>query len=105
MYVTMNRIPVTRDHWEAFEARFRNRAGLVDDAPGFIRNMVLRPENPDDPHIVMTFWESRSAFEAWTRSEAFATVHEKAHRPPQDMFRGQGRLECFIAVSDTEATA
>jgi len=101
----MNRIPVSREHQAAFEARFKHRAGLVDKAPGFVRNMILRPENPEDPYIVMTFWESRSAFDAWTKSEAFATAHAKGARPPREMFRGASRLEGFIAVSDTQATA
>jgi len=103
MYVTMNRIPVSGNHQADFEARFRNRARLVDNVPGFIRNMILRPENPEDPHIVMTFWENRAAFEAWTKSDAFAKAHAKGERPPREMFRGASRLEMFVVVSDTQA--
>ncbi len=102
MYITMNRILVNREHWDAFEARFKNRAGLVDQTPGFIRNMILRPENPDDLHIVMTLWENCAAFEAWTQSEAFARAHAKGNRPPADMFRGQSMLETFDVVADTQ---
>jgi Uncharacterized enzyme involved in biosynthesis of extracellular polysaccharides len=62
VFVTMNRIPVRPEYREAFEEAFRQRARLVDQAPGFLRNLVLRPKNPEDPYIVLTFWESEAAF-------------------------------------------
>jgi len=101
MFVTMNRIDVNEDHHEAFAERFRQRAGLVDGEPGFVRNMVLRPENPADPHVVMTFWESREAFVAWTESDSFRQAHAKAGQAPKEMFRGPGKLVMFEAVTDS----
>jgi heme-degrading monooxygenase HmoA len=68
----MNRIPVRPEYHEAFEEAFRQRARLVDQAPGFLRNLVLRPKNPEDPYIVLTFWESEAAFLAWMESPAFS---------------------------------
>jgi len=103
MFVTMNRIFVHEDHWEAFEERFRKRSGLVDQSPGFVRNMILRPENPEDPHIVMTLWESKAAFEAWTQSGSFVRAHAGARNIPEGMFRDKSRLEMFETVLDTEA--
>jgi len=61
VFVTMNRIPVRPEYREAFEEAFRQRARLVDRAPGFLRNLVLRPKNPEDPYIVLTFWENAAA--------------------------------------------
>ena len=45
MITVANRIYVKPEYGEAFEARFRDRAGLVDGMPGFVSNMVLRPVN------------------------------------------------------------
>ncbi len=101
MFVTMNRIPVNQGHWEAFEERFINRAGLIDQSPGFVRNMILRPENPEDPHIVMTLWESKTAFENWTQSESFTKAHAGAKNIPEGMFRDKSRLEMFEAILDS----
>lgn len=102
MFVVMNRIPVNKEFQEDFEARFRERQGLVDQSPGFVRNMVLRPsEESSEYHIVMTLWESREAFLDWTRSEAFARAHEKARETPKAMFRGNNVLEMFEVVSDS----
>ena len=77
MITVANRINVKPEYADAFEQRFAERAGLVDGMPGFISNQVLRPANPDDPYVVLTFWESREAFEAWTRSDAFRASHAK----------------------------
>ena len=43
MIVVTNRIPVAAGHEIDFEDRFRNRAHLIDQAPGFVRNEVHRP--------------------------------------------------------------
>jgi len=104
MFVTMNRFTIDPAHWDDFENRFKQRAGLVDGEPGFIRNAVLRPQdNTADQHIVMTLWESRQAFEAWTHSESFRQAHAKAGQTPKDWFIGPTKLEIFDAVTDSGA--
>ena len=65
MIVVANRIPIAKGYEEKFESRFKERAGLVDDMPGFIRNEVLRPID-SDYYVVQTYWESKEAFEVWT---------------------------------------
>nr|MBA3240426.1 antibiotic biosynthesis monooxygenase [Acidobacteriota bacterium] len=57
MITVANRIYVNREYADAFEQRFRERAGLVDKMPGFISNQVLRPVNEGDPYVVFTTWE------------------------------------------------
>jgi len=102
MFVTMNRFTIDPAHWDDFENRFKQRAGLVDGEPGFIRNAVLRPQqDTSDQHIVMTLWESRQAFEAWTKSESFRQAHAKAGQTPKQWFIGPTKLEMFDAVTDS----
>ncbi|WP_243029367.1 antibiotic biosynthesis monooxygenase family protein [Thermus altitudinis] len=103
MYVTMNRIPVKPEFAHRFEEAFRTRARLVDRMPGFIRNLVLRPQNPEDPYIVMTFWESEAAFRAWTESPEFREGHARSGTLPKEAFRGPNRLESFVAFLDSES--
>ncbi len=55
MISVANRIHVNPEYHDAFEARFRERAGLVDGMPGFIANRVLRPTRDGDPFVVLTF--------------------------------------------------
>jgi len=104
MFVVMNRIPVNKAFWEDFEENFRNRQGLVDQSPGFVRHLILRPaEGSSDYHVVLTLWESKADFEAWTRSESFARAHEKARQTPPEMYAGRNVLEMFEVVSDSGA--
>lgn len=46
-----NRIYVKQEYAEVFEQRFRERAGLVDQMPGFVSNQILRPVNEGDPYV------------------------------------------------------
>jgi heme-degrading monooxygenase HmoA len=101
MFVVMNRIPVNPEYAEQFEERFRSRAGEVDKMKGFIRNQVLKPATPDNPYIVMTFWESQADFEAWVNSEAFQKGHAKSSTLPREAFSGPSKLESFDVILDT----
>ena len=105
MFITMNRIPVHEEHWPDFEERFKNRIGLVDQAPGFIRNMVLRPaDGTGDAHVVLTMWETREDFQTWTKSDAFLQAHYRAGQDTgkaREAFKGPGKLETFESVTDT----
>lgn len=101
MFVVMNRIPVRAEFRQAFEDRFRARAREVDRMPGFVRNWVLRPVDPEHPYVVLTVWESREAFEAWTRSEAFQQGHARLGTLPREAFRGPSELERYEVVLDS----
>lgn len=117
MIVVTNRIPVAKGHEIDFEDRFRNRAHLIDQAPGFIRNEVHRPKPMkfdhesggfvDDPdaegyYEVKTWWRTMEDFAAWTRSPAFAEAH--ANRPPKEMFRGPSVLDVHEVFLSTDVT-
>ena len=104
MFVTMNRFTIAPEHWDDFENRFRQRAGLIDGEPGFIRNAVLRPtENSCNQHVILTMWETRQDFKAWTKSEAFRKAHEKAGHTPREWFIAPTKLEIFESVTDTQS--
>ena len=103
MFVVMNRIPVNPEYAEQFEERFKSRAGEVDKMKGFIRNQVLRPAMPENPYVVMTFWESKEDFDTWVNSDAFKKGHARSGRLPPEAFLGHAKLESFEVVLDTAA--
>jgi heme-degrading monooxygenase HmoA len=78
MFVVANRIAVPKGQEAVFEARFKGRARLVDQAPGFVRNEVLRPVQEGLPYVVLTHWRDRASFEAWVNSPAFREAHRTA---------------------------
>jgi len=114
MIVVTNRIPVAAGHEIDFEDRFRNRAHLIDQSPGFVRNEVHRPRPMrfdresgtwrDDPETqgyyeVKTWWRTFDDFAAWTKSPSFAEAHKD--RPPKEMFAGANELtvhEVFLST-------
>ncbi len=104
MIAVANRIFVAPEYAEAFEERFRTRAGLVDGMPGFISNQVLRPIHPGDPYIVLTFWESYAHFESWTKSDAFIKGHARSGTLPKEAFIAPNKLEVHEVIFSTLST-
>ena len=115
MIVVTNRIPVAPGWEEKFEDRFKRRAHLVDQSPGFVRNEVHRPRPMKLDHAtgqwsedkereayyeVKTWWRSFEDFVAWTKSPSFAEAH--ADRPPKEMFSGRNVLEIHEVFLSTE---
>jgi len=101
MIVTSNRIPVNPDYAEQFEEVFEARASLVDGMKGFISFRLLRPTKDGDPYIVMTFWESRADFEAWTSSDEFKQGHAKSGTLPREAFLDHPTLELHEVIQST----
>lgn len=101
MITVMNRIAVKPEYADQFEERFRDRARLVDEMPGFVSNQVLRPVNPEEPYIVLTLWNSRKEFEAWTSSDAFIQGHARSGALPKEAFSGPNSLEIHEVFQDS----
>ncbi|MDE2060531.1 MAG: antibiotic biosynthesis monooxygenase [candidate division NC10 bacterium] len=99
MIVTANRVPITKGYEREFEKRFEQRLGAVDRMPGFIRNEILRPI-VGDYYVVITYWESQAAFEAWTQSDSFRQAH--ANPAPKEMFAGRSMLEMHEVILVSE---
>ena len=102
MFTVMNRIPVKPEYAEQFEERFRNRAGLVDSMPGFIRNEVLRPAQEGKPYIVLTYWQSKADFERWTESDEFKQGHARSGSLPREAFAGRNELEMHEVILNSD---
>jgi heme-degrading monooxygenase HmoA len=100
MIVVANRISVAKGFEKAFEERFKNRARKVDKMSGFIRNEVLRPVGAGF-YVVLTHWESKESFEAWTESDEFKEAHKS--RPPSDMFSGASVFEMHEVIECSES--
>ena len=101
MITVANRIYVAPDYGDAFEERFRKRAGLVDGMPGFVSNQVLRPVNGGDPYVVFTTWNSREDFLNWVRSDEFVKGHAQSGTMPKEAFTGPNKLEVHEVLQDS----
>ena len=76
MFIAMNRFKVAEGKGEQFEARWLARESYLDAVPGFLHFALLRGDTPGE-YVSHSIWESRSAFDAWTRSEAFTAGHRQ----------------------------
>ena len=76
MFIAMNRFKVAEGKGPQFEERWRNRTSYLGEVPGFVHFALLKGDNPGE-YVSHSTWESREAFEAWTRSEAFAAGHRQ----------------------------
>ncbi|MGF1553297.1 MAG: antibiotic biosynthesis monooxygenase family protein [Paracoccaceae bacterium] len=103
MYVAMNRFRVAPGREAEFEAIWKGRKSHLESVPGFKQFHLLKGPSDEDAVLYAshTIWESRAAFEAWTRSEAFREAHKDAggHR---DLYLGPPRFEGFEPVEGTE---
>lgn len=102
MLVVANRFRVAPEHRDAFEERFRERVGAVEDREGFVRFEFHTPVDhghvETDTHAAVTYWESMEAFETWTDSEAFREAHRNP--PPEEWFTAEGGLEIHEVAFD-----
>lgn len=99
MFIAMNRFRIARGREEDFEEMWRRRDSHLSGVPGFREFHLLRGASDEEGTLYASHsvWESREAFEAWTRSEAFRKAHAKA-RAPEGTYLGPPRFEGFEVV-------
>ena len=80
MFIAMNRFRVRKGSEQAFEKVWLSRDSQLNKVPGFVEFHLLKgPEHEDFTlYASHTVWQNQSAFEAWTKSEAFRAVHKDA---------------------------
>jgi heme-degrading monooxygenase HmoA len=101
MYLTMNRFRVKTDHEDAFEAVWKTRDSHLKSVDGFVSFHLLKGERAGDVRLYAshTMWRDQSAFESWTKSEAFRAAHKGA-KSSADMYDGPPALEVFESVQE-----
>ncbi|UQE75615.1 antibiotic biosynthesis monooxygenase [Gordonia sp. PP30] len=98
--VKINAIHVPEGQGPELEKRFAARAGVVEQAPGFLGFQLLRPTKGDDRYFVVTQWEDEASFDAWAGGDARAA--NKSDRKP--VATGADLLE-FDVVLDVKPSA
>ena len=80
MFIAMNRFRVKKGSEEAFEKVWFSRDSYLDRMPGFVEFHLLKGPEAEDHTLYAshTVWQSKAAFEAWTKSEEFRRAHARA---------------------------
>ncbi|HET8604372.1 MAG TPA: antibiotic biosynthesis monooxygenase [Marmoricola sp.] len=76
--VKINAINVPAAAGPELERRFAARAGVVDQAPGFLGFQLLRPVAGEERYFVVTHWQDDASYEAWRDGDARA-AHKGEH--------------------------
>jgi heme-degrading monooxygenase HmoA len=80
MFIAMNRFRITPGREADFIEVWRQRDSQLAEVPGFQRFHLL--QGPSDAQATLfishSTWDGATAFEAWTRSEAFRAAHANA---------------------------
>ncbi len=76
-FAAINYISCLPEFEATLEDLFATRKGAIDKEQGFIEMEVLKPLKAGDPYLILSHWESKEAFENWTKSEAFLEGHKR----------------------------
>lgn len=96
MFVAMNRFKIARGREEDFITVWKNRDSYLAQVPGFKSFNLLRGPETEEYTLFAShsIWESRQAFEDWTRSESFRLAHANAGQT-KGIYLGPPQLELF----------
>ncbi|MEJ2405041.1 MAG: antibiotic biosynthesis monooxygenase [Candidatus Thiodiazotropha sp.] len=99
MFIAMNRFKIRPGCEDEFIEIWKNRDTYLNTVQGFISFHLLKGSSSDEYTLFSSHatWESRSAFEAWTKSEEFRKAHANAGSR-KEIYLGPPQLECFEAV-------
>ena len=96
MFIAMNRFKIIPGHEEDFLNIWRNRETFLDQVPGFKEFHLLEGPKTDEYSLFAShsIWESKQAFEDWTKSEAFRKAHANAG-DAKPVYLGKPEFEGF----------
>lgn len=99
-YVSVSRLRIAHEMAPALIQAFRQRAHLVESAPGFQRLEVWQGSDAGEV-LMVSWWDDRECFKAYMRSPEHRTSHD---RIPQEL-RDHVDLERLESVTSYEVAA
>lgn len=99
MFIAMNRFKIALGREADFVSVWKNRDSHLAGVPGFRNFNLLRGASNEEYTLFAShsIWDSRQAFEDWTRSEAFRMAHRNAG-DNKGIYLGHPQVEMFDAV-------
>ena len=99
MFIAMTRFKIALGREDDFVSVWKNRDSHLAGVPGFRNFNLLRGASNEEYTLFAShsIWDSRQAFEDWTRSEAFRMAHRNAG-DNKGIYLGHPQVEMFDAV-------
>lgn len=88
MYVVHSTFDVPAHKAEEVIAIYRNRSKLVDEAPGFVKFLLLQNDRKPGELTVHMEWASKADYMAWVTGEQFKQIHELERKYPDQELAG-----------------
>ena len=99
MFLAMNRFKIAPGFEAGFEKIWRERDSFLSQVPGFKQFSLLK--GPEKEEYILyashSVWESRKAFDDWTKSEEFRKAHAQTSAP-KGTYLGHPELATFDEV-------
>ena len=95
MYIAMNTFSVIKEHANDFESVWKTRNSYLNDVNGFLEFHLLRSE--DDVFVSFSKWQSKNAFDAWTKSDEFKKAHSEGPSV-RHMLDGHPKISTYKVV-------
>ena len=99
MFLAMNRFKIALGKEQEFVDIWKNRETFLEEVPGFKSFHLMAGPTTEEYALFASHsvWESRQAFEDWTKSEAFRKAHANAGTS-KGVYLGPPQLELFESV-------
>ncbi len=99
MFIAMNRFKIVPGNEEDFVNIWKNRETFLDEVPGFKDFHLLAGPKTDEYSLYAShsIWDSKQAFEDWTKSDAFRKAHANAG-DAKPVYLGKPEFEGFETV-------
>jgi len=101
MFIAMNRFQVIKGREQEFEKVWLTRETHLERMPGFVEFHLLRGPALDDHTLYSshTVWQTKAAFEAWTKSAEFRAAHARAGNDTTGpLYLGHPKFEGFEVI-------
>jgi len=99
MYIAMNRFSIANGHNNDFVEIWKNREQFLNEVPGFQTFKLLQGSSDEEATVFVShsIWDSRDAFDAWTKSDHFKKAHAQA-RAPKGTYLSHPKFEGFDVI-------
>ena len=99
MFLAMNRFKIALGYEKGFEKVWKERDSYLNEVDGFVSFNLMKGVVTEEYVLYASHsvWQSKDAFEAWTKSEHFRKAHAQASAP-KGTYLGHPDLELFDSV-------
>ena len=99
MFLAMNRFKIALGYEKGFEKVWKERDSYLNEVDGFVSFNLMKGAVTEEYVLYASHsvWQSKDAFEAWTKSEHFRKAHAQASAP-KGTYLGHPDLELFDSV-------